>query len=93
MSLLSRLFGRREASTSATEADPVEYKGFRITPAPVREEGGWRIAARVEKEVGGEMKSHQLIRADTFGDEAVAAEEAVGKAKLTIDQMGERIFG
>ena len=88
---LKSLFGERK-ETSATEADPVEHKGYRIYPVPVSEGGKWRIAARIEREVGGETKIHHLIRADTLMTETEASEASVAKAKMMIDQSGDRIF-
>ena len=76
MSLLSRLFGGKSPKAPKPEArkPSEEYKGFRITPDPIREGGQFRIAARIEKDVDGVLRTHQLIRADTTGsvDEAVA---------------------
>ena len=51
-----------------------------------------RIAARIEKEVNGEVKTHRLIRADTLESHGAAVEASVGKAKLLIDQLGDRLF-
>ncbi|MCP3971527.1 MAG: hypothetical protein GY717_14660 [Rhodobacteraceae bacterium] len=90
MSLLSRLFG---GGGSAPEAEPVSHEGFRIFAEPVSEPGGYRICARIEKEIGGEMKTHQMIRADTYGSADAATEASVAKAKQVIDQMGEAVFG
>ena len=60
-SFFSRLFG-----TSVPAAPkPVLHKEFRIFPQPVREGGVYRIAARIEKDIGGVTKTQSLIRADT----------------------------
>ena len=91
MSLLSRLFGGK-SEAPPPEVEPVEHKGFRIYPDPMKEGARWRIAARIEKEVGGETKTHQLIRADVLDDRAQCAEASLGKAKTAIDEQGERLF-
>ena len=88
MSLLSRLFGKTEAK----EPDPESYEGFLIFPAPAKESSGYRIGARIEKEINGEIKTHQMIRADTYGSIDVAIEASITKSKQMIDQMGDRIF-
>ncbi len=90
MSLFSRLFG---GGGSEPETEAEDYNGFLIFPEPVKESGGFRIAARIEKEIGGELKIHNLIRADvcTNPDEAVRLSTA--KAKQMIDQMGDKLFG
>jgi hypothetical protein len=90
MSLLSRLFGGgppkpRHASET--------HKGFTITPDPMRDGPRFRIRAHVTKEVGGETKTHTLIRADTLESEEAAVAASVGKAKQLIDEQGERLFG
>jgi hypothetical protein len=89
MSLFSRLFG---GGASANEAEPVAYEGFHIFPEPIREGSQHRIAARIEKDVGGVPKTYQLIRADTLGDREFAVTASVNKAKQMIDEQGERLF-
>ena len=88
MSLLSRLFGKTEAK----EPDPETYKGFLIFPAPAKESGGYRIGARIEKEFDGEIKTHQMIRADTYSAQETAIDASITKSKQMIDQMGDGIF-
>jgi hypothetical protein len=92
MSLLSRLFGRGSDEAPATEAEAEHYNGYAIYPAPIRDGTQWRIAARIEKEVGGELRVHQLVRADTMGDAEMAATESANKARRLIDEQGETIF-
>lgn len=88
MSILSRLFGKapKPAETS------IDYNGFRIIPDPIRDGGKFRIAARIEKEVDGQLRTHSFIRADVLDshDDCVAA--TVRKAQQMIDQMGNGIF-
>lgn len=91
MSLLSKLFGG--GKPAAPETPPETYEGFRIFPDPIKEGSQYRIAARIEKEIGGELKTHQLIRADTMGDRDAAASASLGKAKQLIDEQGDRLFG
>ncbi|UWP91064.1 hypothetical protein K3X13_08080 [Aliiroseovarius crassostreae] len=91
MSLLSKLFGARSAANDAGP-DPQIYDGFTIFPEPIKEPGGFRIAARIEKEIAGELKSHMMIRADVIGSKEAATAESLRKAKIFIDQMGDRLF-
>lgn len=90
MSWLSRILG----GSGGVQADrePIEYKGFSIFPEPMADGGKYRIAAKIEKEVGGELKSHLLIRADTLDGYEAAVEASVGKAKQMIDEQGQRLF-
>ena len=90
MSILSKLFG---GGAPAKDVEPETYEGFRIFAEPAREGSGYRLAARIEKEIGGETRSHQLIRADVFNSEDEAVKYSVAKAKQMIDQMGEGLFG
>ncbi|MEL6465565.1 MAG: HlyU family transcriptional regulator [Pseudomonadota bacterium] len=88
MSLLKKLFG----GGAQAEPDPEIYKDYRIIPTLKKESDGYRIAARIEKDVNGDTKVHDLIRADTIGsyDDALAA--TIGKARQIIDEQGDGIF-
>ena len=91
MSILSRLFGggaKPEAPEEVTET----YKGFRIFAAPATDSAGYRVGARIEKEVEGEVKVHHLLRADTLRSLDEANALSIRKAKQMIDEQGERIF-
>ncbi len=90
MSLFSRLFGG--GGSQKNEPDYVEYEGFRITPAPIKEQQGFRLSAVIEKDFDGETKTHKLVRADVISDFQTCAEAAIAKAKQMIDQMGDQIF-
>lgn len=92
MSWLTRLLGARDTSLSPRPAPGEDYKGFRITPTPRKSPEGWRIAARIEKEVGGETLVHELLRADVIRDEETAREATLAKARQVIDEQGEAIF-
>ncbi len=92
MSLLSRLLGGKGGGGSTPGAEAVTHQGFTITPAPQKADGGYRLAAMIEKEVGGEMKSHHLIRADVLPSAEAASEAAIHKAKAVIDQLGDGLF-
>ncbi|MEL7262626.1 MAG: HlyU family transcriptional regulator [Pseudomonadota bacterium] len=90
MSLLSRLFG----GGGSSEPDPVveTYGDFRIYPQPIADGKVYRIAARIEADVDGETKTHNLVRADTLGDHDSTVTASIGKAKQVIDEQGLRIF-
>jgi hypothetical protein len=95
MSLLSRLFGGGGGSSGpAKPRHPTEtHKGFTITPDPQKEGPRYRIRGHVSKEVGGEVRTHTFIRADTLESEDAAVTATVGKAKQLIDEQGDRLFG
>ena len=91
MSLLSRLFGGSPKQPPAA-AEPESYQGFLIHPEPIKEPAGHRVAARIEKEIAGTLKSHHLVRADVCSalDEAVRL--SLLKSRQMIDQQGDRLF-
>ncbi|MBN9676509.1 MULTISPECIES: HlyU family transcriptional regulator [Salipiger] len=92
MSLLSRLFGGGGPKPEP-KAETIDYNGFRITPEPMPAEGQFRIAALIEAEVDGEMKTHHLVRADVIRDREEAEQASIRKAKQMIDEQGARLFG
>lgn len=91
MSWLSKIFGSGDSGGSAPEAE--DFNGYHITPTPIKEGGTYRLSARIEREIDGELRSHTLIRADTMQshDEVVAA--SIAKARQVIDEQGDRLFG
>lgn len=91
MPFFSRLFGKAAAPAAAPEA--VLHKGCRIFPAPVKEAGGYRIAARVEKDFPDGVRVHNLQRADTIPSLDEATSLTVAKARQAIDQLGDALFG
>ena len=91
MSILSRLLGKG-AKSGARAALAETYKDFQITAAPQQDEGGYRVGARIEKQVGDEVKVHRLVRADTVRGLEEAEAFSIRKAKQVIDEQGEEIF-
>ncbi len=89
MSLLSRLFG---GGSGPKGPEPELYKDFEITPCPVKDGGQYRVSAMIRKEVGGEMKEHKLVRADTMSDPEEASTVSLRKAKQLIDEQGDGLF-
>ena len=89
MSFFKKLFGGGTAETAKSEV----YNGFTITPTPQKEGTQYRIGARIEKEIGGQVHTHTLVRADTIADPQEAADASVAKARQMIDEQGDRIFG
>lgn len=96
MSLLSRLFGKKpdapEKRGPEKPGSSEEYKGFRITPKPIREGGHYRVAARIEKLVDGTARTHQLIRSDTMASLDEATAFSLAKSRQMIDEQGDTLF-
>ncbi|UTW04757.1 hypothetical protein KDX31_07095 [Amphritea atlantica] len=88
-SSIKSMFTPAESNSKEPEALPSEeYQGFTITPAPIREDGGYRVNGLITK---GEQ-SHRFIRADMLPSSESCAAEMVRKAKQMIDQQGDGIF-
>lgn len=87
---------QRLAGAGGGVAEPdipaVEYKGFRIRPAPYPTNGQYQTAGFIEKEVGGEVKSHRFVRADTDASRDDAIATTIVKAKRIIDERGDNMF-
>ncbi|WP_047044718.1 HlyU family transcriptional regulator [Vibrio mexicanus] len=92
MGLFSRLFGGKK-DHQPVEVEPVEYKGFLIYQEPIAENGQYRIAGRITKHFGEELKSHRFIRSDVLAIKEDANELMLKKSQMFIDQMGDGIFG
>jgi hypothetical protein len=90
MSIFKRLFGGGAAAKP--EPEPEIYKDFRIFPEAVEAPGGFRVAARIEKEVDGTLRLHRLIRADICSTEEDAGAQAIQKARMLIDQQGDKLL-
>lgn len=88
MSLLARLFGKSTPKTP----DPVLHKDCRIFPEPQKAPGGFRVAARIEKDFDGQTRTHQLIRSDVHASLEDATDASLAKSKTAIDQLGDTLF-
>ena len=86
----ARFFGGSAAAPP--EEDPVEYNGYSIRPTPFPRLGQYQTAGLIEKEIGGEMKEHRFVRAETHSSREEAIAYSVVKAKQIIDEQGDRIF-
>jgi hypothetical protein len=74
-------------------ADAVDYKGYRIRPAPYRAGGQYQTAGSIEKDTPEGVKEHHFIRADTYSTREDAITFTITKAKQIIDLQGDRMFG
>ena len=64
MDALRNLFaaGKEPAGKAA---QPVDYNGYQITPAPERQASGWNTAGVISKTFPDGVKEHRFIRVDT----------------------------
>ncbi len=86
MQWLKNLFGGGVGQPAATKT--LEYKGFLITAEPYKEAGQYQLAGVISKD----GKQHRFVRADKFTDASEAADFALSKGQLIVDQQGERMF-
>ena len=77
---------------AAAPAETVEYKGYRIKPAPYQNNGVYQTAGTIEKDGPNGVREHRFVRADTHPNRDDAIAFAVSKAKQIIDLQGDRIF-
>ena len=88
-----RLFGSPSGGAEeAPAADAVEYKGFRIRPAPFKAEGQFQTAGVIEKDSAEGLQEHHFVRAEKHASRDEAASFAITKAKQIIDERGEKMF-
>ena len=90
MDTLRNLFRSGEPAAAAAEA--VEYKGYRITPAPKRQASGWNTAGLIAKTFDDGVKEHRFIRVDTHSSKDDAVAFSITKAQQIIDEQGDRLF-
>lgn len=93
MSFWKKLFGGGGATVAEPAGEPVEHKGYRITPTPFSEDGQYQTCGVISKEVDGETREHRFIRADRFATKQDAIDVTVRKARQVIDEQGDGIFG
>ncbi|WP_431026228.1 HlyU family transcriptional regulator [Halomonas sp. H5] len=90
--LLSGLFGQGEAKASP-EAEPVEYRGYRIIPDCQEQGGQYRVSGWIRLPVdGGEVKEHRFERSDVVPGRAACEQLMISKAQRFIDDIGEAMF-
>lgn len=90
--LIGKILGGGGKEAVAESADPIEYKGFTITAAPIREGSQYRTAGTISKEIDGQARSAQFIRADNHSDLQSAVSHSERKAQQIIDEQGDGMF-
>jgi hypothetical protein len=88
----NRLAGGGAGDTDVATAPAVEYKGYRIRPAPYRTDSVYQTAGIIEKDTPEGVKEHRFVRADTHPSKDDAITFAISKAKQIIDLQGDRMF-
>ena len=92
-SKLKAALGRLAAPTKAPPVLAVEYKGYRIQPAPyLNSNSSFQTAGTIEKDTPDGVRRHEFVRADTYDSRDDAVAFTISKAKQLIDQLGDRMF-
>ncbi|HSG03500.1 MAG TPA: HlyU family transcriptional regulator [Marinobacterium sp.] len=86
---IKALFAGKE---EAPAVEAIEYKGYQIFVEPRSRNGQFGVGARIIKQNGEQQQVHQFIRADTLPTRDSCTEVTLNKAKMTIDQLGDRLF-
>lgn len=88
------MFGwfKKDKTPKAKSLEWIEYKGFQIAAAPVSEGGQYRVGGKITKGEGESLKERSFLRADLIPSQDEAKEFSITKAKLMVDQLGDRVF-
>jgi hypothetical protein len=97
MSFLKKLFGGGGGSNGAAQSGggalgQEEYKGFKITAIEMRVGSEYQLAGTIEKDVGGEMRSYQFVRADRISSKDDLVAFTLAKGRQIVDEQGEGVF-
>ena len=92
MRFFSNLFGGSKEPAAPSVAATETIEGVTVEATPMPEGGQFRLAARLSKEIDGETREHQLIRADLFQSRDEAASMAMQKARQVIAEQGDGLF-
>ncbi len=87
MAFWSKWFSSSE-KTDTSPGKSLEYKGFVIEARPYKDGAQWQLAGRISKD----GRVHEFVRADKFSSQDEAADCAMSKGQLIVDQSGDRIF-
>jgi hypothetical protein len=94
MSFWKNLFGGGGGTASKEpELGGAEtYKGFTIRAKLMPVGSEYQLAGQIEKEVDGETKVYDFVRADRFGSKDDVQTHALSKARQIIDEQGNSLF-
>src|ERR1700754_5086324 len=93
MSFWKKLFGGGgdESAAPATGGAALgeeNYKGFIIRAVEMRAGSEYQLAGSIEKDVGGELKKYDFVRADRISSKDELVSIALSKGRQIIDEQG-----
>ena len=96
MSFWKKLLGGHGGEGSVAGAPKVlgeeEYNGYVIRAIEVKAGSEYQLCGEIEKEIDGEVKVAQFIRADKISDRGQVAEISLAKGRQVVDEQGEKVF-
>lgn len=92
MGWFSALFSGGQSKQAKATVTPTDYKGYLIYPEATAESGQYRVCGRICKEIDEQVMTHHFIRSDLLGNQDDANSLMITKAKMMIDQNGNKIF-
>ena len=96
MSFWKKLFGGGGGSAQESAAPAVvgeeSYKGHSIKAITMMNGREYQLAGTIEKEIGGELKTYQFVRADRFASRDDMVGIALSKGRQIIDEQGDGIY-
>lgn len=97
MSFWKNLFGGGGGGSAQDGAAPTvvgeeSYKGHTIKAITMMNGREYQLAGTIEKEIGGELRTYQFVRADRFASRDDMAGLALSKGRQIIDEQGDGIY-
>ena len=94
MSFWKNLFGGGGSSdpNPPHTREPHSNKRFTNRPKLMSVGSEYQLAGVIEKEVDGEVKVYEFVRADRFGSREDVQSFALAKARQIIDEQGNTLF-
>ncbi len=94
MSFLKFLFGKNANDNNDGERllGEDDYKGYIISAYEKKSGAEFQIFGTIEKEIGGEKKCRQFIRADRLSSIEEVREFTLKKGRQIIDEQGDDLF-
>jgi len=95
MSFWKNLFGGSGGGSAPREpetGDSESYKGFTITAKFMPVGSEYQLAGVIEKEIDGETKVYEFVRADRFSSRDDVQSFALAKGRQIIDEQGNTLF-
>ncbi len=97
MSFWKNLFGGGGGGSAQESAGPAvvgeeSYKGHTIKAITMMNGREYQLAGTIEKEIGGELRTYQFVRADRFASRDDMVGIALSKGRQIIDEQGDGIY-